>query len=420
MDFFNLDYEKSLLSQMINCNEDGIIIADSVNSEYFYDKQNAMIFQEICDELKANKFCSLLSLVNALPSVSPTILSSIVGTTFTSANWSFYAGELKNLYIARQMKKIMGESLENLTPLNVSETVGYLDTFLTSCNDGNSLQATDVKSLTNELLEVIEKNSKISSMYLGLDSGWKNLSDILDGVQLDKLIVIGARPSIGKTSFSLQLASNLCENGASCAYFSLEMTRISLMMRLTSVKSGIPVSFIKHAISQNSSFYSKLNIALSKIYEYQLYIDDSRLRNEKELYSKIRYLAKTKGVKYFFVDHIGLVPYSMPNLKRVEQLDDITRNLLALAQELNVSIIVLCQLKRDAEGKAPTLSDLRDSGAIEQNADICMFLHRQRATGNEEEIPTEVIVIKNRDGACGTAEMSFLPKQTKFIEKKAS
>ena len=148
-----------------------------------------------------------------------------------------------------------------------------------------------------------------------------------------------------------------------------------------------------------------------------LFRSDEGLRNENDLFSRIRYMAKMNGVKVFFIDHLGLVKHSNRMMKRVEQLDDITQQLLHLAQELDIAIIPLCQLRRDAEGKEPSLNDLKDSGAIEQNADVCIFLHHERSRGEEEFLEAKVIVSKNRDGACGFAEMNFYPKLTKFVER---
>ena len=120
----------------------------------------------------------------------------------------------------------------------------------------------------------------------------------------------------------------------------------------------------------------------------------------------------------FIIDHLGLLPCSNQNIKRHEQVGVITKKLHHLSQELNIAIIVLCQVNRAGEGKQPTLSELKDSGTIEENSDIVMFIHRERATGNEIEIPTDIIVVKNRDGKCGTAKMNFIPALTKFTEVK--
>ena len=417
MELFNYDYEKCLLAALIQDNTVGEIAIGQIQQEWFYDPTNVKLYKEICKELSEKKFCSIQSLATALPSLTSYILE-VSGATFSSSNWEFYAGELKRLYTTRSLKVFLKDSESNLNPQTVDDIVGNLDSFINDCLSSGGEETFDIKNLVGKFLAEVEENSKKDGRWLGVSTGWDNLSDIIDGIEYGKLMIIGARPSIGKSAFALQLASNLCKEKTPCAYFSLEMSAVSLMTRLVAVESGLPIYHIKHASQSNRQFYDKLNIALSKIYEFDLSIDDRRLRNEKELYSKIRYLAKTNGTKVFFVDHIGLVPYSNPMMKRVEQLDDITRSLLSLAQELGVTIICLCQLKRDSEGKRPTLADLRDSGAIEQNSDICLFLHRERATGSEIEIPTEVMVIKNRDGACGTADMLFIPQQTKFKEVK--
>jgi replicative DNA helicase len=410
-------YEKYILGIMLLKNDLIDMIQGAVSKNIFFYNLNKEIFVTICDEYLRNKFVDILSVCKKLPHLDSSYIASLTDDIVSTANWEFYASELNNLYKTRVVKECISNNLASLTSENVLDVVHSLDSTLTNVmNDNNANIATDIRSLCSELTSYIMEASKNTDKYLGYDLKWDNLSEILDGLQLGKLVILGARPSVGKTSFALQMIANLCEQNVPCCYFSLEMEKMSLMKRMTSLLSGLSIYNLQHGVCASSvSQCGKLNVALTKIYDFPLKIYDDSLKDEKELFSRIKLQAK-QGTKVFLIDHIGLVRHSNSHTKRVEQLDDITQRLLKLAQELNVTIVALCQLRRDAEGKQPTLADLRDSGAIEQNADICMFIHRDRATSTSEtQIPAEIIVIKNRDGACGTAKMKFLPQYTKFV-----
>jgi Replicative DNA helicase len=415
--FYNDEYEKIILNMMLIDNSVIDVISTQITDDCFYSALNREFYTAIKSDYMNNGVSNLITLQTRLPDVLPANIAALTNHIASSENWSFYVDELQKLYKTRSMKQLLLQSNEDLSPDTVNDVIANVDSSLTKCLTVGSNNATCVKELCSKLLEGVKAAAENKEPYLGYSTGWDKLSEILDGIQLGKQIIIGARPSIGKSSFALQLAGALAEQKIPVGYFSLEMQEMTLMKRLTSLKSGLTIGSISHGTcvrSQNQLV--KLQVAVSKIYEMPLYIHDESLRNEKDLLSRIRYMAKINGVKVFFVDHIGLVKHSMPSMKRVEQLDDITQQLLHLAQELNIAIILLCQLRRDAEGKEPALNDLRDSGSIEQNADVCIFLHHERSKGEEEFLEAKVIVAKNRDGACGSSNMNFYPKLTKFVE----
>ena len=415
--FYNDEYEKIILNMMLIDNSVIDVISTQITDDCFYSALNREFYTAIKSDYMNNGVSNLITLQTRLPDVLPANIAALTNHIASSENWSFYVDELQKLYKTRSMKQLLLQSNEDLSPDTVNDVIANVDSSLTKCLTVGSNNATCVKELCSKLLEGVKAAAESKEPYLGYSTGWDKLSEILDGIQLGKQIIIGARPSIGKSSFALQLAGALAEQKIPVGYFSLEMQKMTLMKRLTSLKSGLTIGSISHGTcvrSQNQLV--KLQVAVSKIYEMPLYIHDESLRNEKDLLSRIRYMAKINGVKVFFVDHIGLVKHSMPSMKRVEQLDDITQQLLHLAQELNIAIILLCQLRRDAEGKEPALNDLRDSGSIEQNADVCIFLHHERSKGEEEFLEAKVIVAKNRDGACGSSNMNFYPKLTKFVE----
>ena len=415
---FNVEYEYILINIMLIDNTLIDIIAGVVKPKAFYDAKTRRIYETVINQYDKDKCCNIATLSTQLSGMSVTDLAALTDKVYSTDNWQFYADEVKKMYAARKLRIKLAEQAKTLNSDNVLDTIHDLDSSLNSYLKYDDNKPVDVKDLCNEMLTQVQIAAKSDARYLGYDTGWENLSDIIDGLQSGKLVILGARPSVGKTAFALQLAANLCKQNIPVGIFSLEMTSMSLMNRLTSIETGFSIYELQHGMCFSQANIAKLQGGLSRIYNMPLQIFDSGISNEKVLLSQIRVQAKTKGTKVFIVDHIGLVRHSNPIMKRVEQLDDITQKLLHLAQELDVTIICLCQLRRDAEGQKPCLADLRDSGAIEQNADICMFLHRDRAEGNEMFIPAEVIVIKHRDGACGTAKMNFIPKRTKFEELK--
>ena len=414
----NEEYEKCILAIMLIDNSVIDLIASEIKVEMFYFEIHKKLYTAILKQYEEKQCVDALILSKMFGNDMAKYITSLTDVTVTTYNWQYYCTEVKNCYLSRCLKQSLSETIESLSSDSVIDSIHNLDSSLTNYMKYDSGKPSNVKDLVMTITEDIDKAFQENKELLGYDTGWRNLNDIIDGLQPGKLVVIGARPSVGKTAFSNQLISNLCKNGISSCIFSLEMTSKMLLTRMIASESGLSIFSILHGdCARYETGLRKLNIALTKIYEYPLTIFDNGLKNEKELYSRIRVEAKTKGTKVFLVDHIGLLKYSNPNTKRVEALDDITQGLLHLAQELNVCIIILSQLKRDAEGKKPTLADLRDSGSIEQNADIAMFIHRDRASStNDTEIPTEIIVIKNRDGSCGTANMLFFPKCTKFTE----
>lgn len=415
--FYNDEYEKIILNMMLINNSVIDVISTQLTDECFYSALNREFFSAIKADYTNNKVCNIITLQTRLPDILPASIAGLTDHIASSENWNFYVDELQKLYKTREMKRLLLQSNEDLTPDTVNEVIASVDSSLTKCLTVGTKGAVCVKELCSKLVESIRDAAQNTNPYLGYSTGWDKLSEILEGIQTGKQIIIGARPSIGKSAFALQLAGALAEQKIPVGYFSLEMQKMTLMRRLTALESGLTIGSITHGTCTLSTQQTmRLQTALSKIYEMPLYIHDEGLRNEKDLFSRIRYMAKINGVKVFFIDHLGLVKHSNNSMKRLEQLDDITQQLLHLAQELDVAIIPLCQLRRDAEGKEPSLNDLKDSGAIEQNADVCIFLHHERSRGEETFLSAKIIVAKNRDGACGYSEMNFYPKLTKFEE----
>lgn len=415
----NTEYEKCLLGSMLIEDMDIDTIVLKVDVCFFSEPQNKTLFESIIDLKRQGIPTNIIELSKHCPNISKGYIASLTDTVSSAANWEFYANELKKLYTTRELKQSLKIAEEEVSPETITETFNSIDKKLFDLRSIKATQSKKISDLCYSLLNSVEDAFKNKIKLLGVDTGWECVNDISEGLQLGELTILGARPSIGKTAFALQLAANICKQNIRCCIFSLEMSAESLCTRMASAESGVSIRQIRYGQCLYSPAMAKrLQDGLEVIYKMPLDIYDEDVKDEEVLISAIKQEHKTKGTKVFFVDHLGLLPSTSKNKKRFEQLDEMTHKFQKLAQQLHISIICLCQLRRDSEGKVPTLSDLRDSGAIEQNADVCMFLHRDRSTGIEEEIKTQLIFIKNRNGNCGTANLLFVPKFTKFIEER--
>lgn len=420
--FYNLEYEKLILGAMLI---DNTVIDDviaKISAEDFFSLDFQEIFNKICENYRDYGEANILTVCTSSPKNLSSTIAGLTNDISTSANIEFYIKQVLEYSKKRKQKRILQEQLERLEKgENVDDNIHNTDSAITGLMKQDSHNVINMQTLVPSIMDVMKKNFERKSQWLGYDSGWTNLNDILDGLREGKLIIVGARPSMGKSAFALQLAANISKKNVPSTIFSFEMDSEELGIRLASFESGVSIPMIEHGFAaQSMNLLQKLNTAFNRIYSYPLSVIDEPLHSEKELYSLIRVQAKKERKKVFIVDHLGLLHHSDYTMKRYEQVGDITIRLHHLAKELGVTIIVLCQLKRDAEGKKPSLSDLRESGDIEQNADVIMFIHRARAQGGEIEIPTEIIVDKNRGGRTGTVRMNFIPDQTKFVEDKKS
>lgn len=285
--------------------------------------------------------------------------------------------------------------------------------------------------IVNDVYDRLHKlNSDEKEKFKAIPSGFGMLDKYITGLNKSDLILIGARPAMGKTSFALNLAQNVTMYAKKkCVVFSLEMTKEQLAERLLSATAGIPSQKLRTG-ELNDDEWVRLGNAAGEYAQVELYLDDASNTTVPEIKSKIRRL---KNVDIVIIDYLGLLQSAVRKENRVQEVSEITRNLKMMAKDLNIPVVCCAQLSRGTEGRGkshkPQLSDLRESGSIEQDADIVMFLYREDYYRNEQsedkqdeidENSTELIVAKNRHGATGTIEMTFDKEFTRFrcIEKK--
>ena len=240
------------------------------------------------------------------------------------------------------------------------------------------------------------------------------------GFQNSELIILGARPSIGKTAMALSMMEHIAiDQKIPCGFFSLEMSYEMIGQRLLSQTARIPGHKIKSGMLRQDDFV-KLQNAAGRCFQAPLYIVDVPNMPLLDLKAMARRLVVNQGVKIIFIDYIGLISTDNPNAQVWEQVSEISKSLKALARELGIPIVALCQVARDAEGSEPTLAQLRGSGSIEQDADVVMFLHRDRNKTADQTDPVQdakLIVAKQRNGPTGDIEILFLSGYTKFENK---
>lgn len=416
-ELYNTDYEKIILSMLLIDNSLIDVISGRLQKDCFFNLKLRQIYSEILNLWNTDRHVDFMNLSEKLPSIPISELVELTETNATTANWEFYVNKIKTLFLTRQVKTELAEKIDNLTPDTINNNVYELQTKLAEFLNYGGSDSVDIKNLCVTIPDEIQEAFRNKKQYLGYETGFENLDNMLDGFQTKYLYVIGARPSIGKTAFALTLLRKLCQKKVPVTMFSLEMSAKSCFYRMLSSESKLPSWQIRKGIvMEYKQGISKLQIGLQRMFDYDMNIIDTSFTDE-ELYSRIRYEAITKGKKVFVIDHLGLVRTTNKTANHYLDVGRITSTLHALAKELDVCIIILCQMNREAEGKKPNMSLLRESGNIEQDADVIMFLHRER-TVDEACIPTDIIVEKHRDGKTGVVNFSFDTEHQEFEEIK--
>jgi replicative DNA helicase len=351
-------------------------------------------------------------------------LTELTNAAVTSANTKMYVNVIKDKALMRQMidaaEKIAADGFEGQTDIDE-----YLDGAEKSIlNVSRNRKAGNFKTSTELMTNVLNEISKMSenkSDITGLKTGLNDLDHMTHGLQRGDMLVLAARPSMGKTAVGLNLAMNVAayQRKGAVAIFSLEMAAEQLAMRLLSAKSHVPADKLKTGRLSNDE-WNQINEAAGELKSEQIYIDDASIVKVPEIFSKCRKLQAEHGLNLIMIDYIQLIAGSSRNSEanRQQEVSDISRSLKALARELQVPVLALSQLSRTVEQrekKQPMLSDLRESGAIEQDADIVMMLYREsyydeaakekaNQTGSER---LEINLAKHRNGSTGKINVAF-------------
>jgi replicative DNA helicase len=425
----NSEAEAATLGAMLLDPEAVGIVLRHLRPEDFYSGYNRNIYSAILSLFNKGQEVDLITLTDELRATGKleasggaayaTTLTSVVPT---SANVEYYAKIVKDSSIRRSLLKIAAEltSQSHDESIDSRELIEEAERKIFDITDNQQTGSyRGANEIINETIAAIEKLYHTKNSYTGIPSGFPDLDNMTSGFQRAEFIVIGARPSVGKTAFALSMAANMSiKKSVPIGFFTLEMSAQALMQRLVSSEARINSRNLRTGFLKPSDFYN-LTEAAGRIYEAPLFIDDTPNIKLLDLRAQARRMRSKEGVEALFIDYIGLIePENKGNVPRHEQVAEISRSLKSLARELDIPIISLSQVGRQSEGKAPTLADLRESGSIEQDADVVMFLHRERESGKDGEqqtsVKTELIVAKQRNGPVGTIEIAFIPHYTKF------
>lgn len=413
MNFFDNEIERAVLSCMIMNNEIIPNITSEINETDFYSQANKDVFQTIKKLYGEGNDINILSLTSCHKEYRELIMT-LTDNIPSSANWEFYTNKIKSYSSLRSLYLAIEEA-KDANEFTVYEKVHSLQANLSLINESQG--AKDIVSVGEcviPVVEQLEQRIQNKSPFSGLDVGIDNLNDILDGLQ-NEYTLLGARASIGKSALAMNMARHIASKGKKVAYFSLEMSAESLTRRLISDIGGVNSRVFKSGLLTERDM-QKINEANEKIHDMPLYILDKTRGRFDKIVAQCRYLVRSLGVEVIFIDHASLIKYSNTSLQRHEQYSQISNEIQSLQRELNVPIVLVAQLGRGAEGEMPTLSDLRESGTFEQDADCVILLHRSRAVEkSNNSIPTLAYVAKNRNGACGYARLLFQPFYSRFV-----
>jgi len=356
-------------------------------------------------------------------------LIDLASTSPSAANLEAYAGLIRQKSISRRLMKINSEISEliiNPQGKDAAELLDEAETKIFSLNDEASRTSTNIQKLDELIPQSIERMNEIAkngSSLLGASTGYKDLDSKLQGLQDGDLIIVAARPSMGKTALSMNIVENFVLNKdihGGVLVFSLEMPAESLTTRLLASNAKIDQQKVR-AASMNQADLKKFMESSSKLKDLPLYIDDSSMLSPMELRARARRIARQEpnGLSLIVVDYLQLMQIPASQENRVNQISEISRSLKMLAKELNVPVVALSQLNRAVEqrpNKRPIMADLRDSGAIEQDADVILFIYRDEVYNedSEEGNKAEIIIGKQRNGPIGKVNLTFLKEYTRF------
>ncbi|WP_319561617.1 replicative DNA helicase [Marispirochaeta sp.] len=425
----NVEAEKAVLGAVfLNPDTFGTVL-EQLRSRDFFKTGHRKIFDAMVSLFNKGETMDLITVTDELRNQGELesagglgYVSALTDATPTSANIIYYSGIVRSLSLRRNLLNIAHEMISDAqndtiqTREIIEEAERRIFDIAEENPTGHYKTAGEVIART---IEAIERLYHTKDSFTGIPSGFADLDKMTSGFQKSEFIVIGARPSVGKTALALTMASNMAiRSKRPIGFFTLEMSDMALMQRLVAAEARIASDILRTGMLKPSDFH-KLTEAAGRIYEAPLFIDDSPNIKLLDLRAQARRMRQQEKVEAIFVDYIGLVePENKFNVPRHEQVAETSRSLKSLARELDIPIICLSQVGRQSEGKAPSLADLRESGSIEQDADVVMFLHRDRGekegTQDVNNVETELIVAKQRNGPVGTIKVAFIPKFTKF------
>jgi replicative DNA helicase len=427
------DAEKAVLGAIMLRPRALYDIIDVLSSRSFYSEKHRIIYEGMLSLHSKNEPIDLLSLSTELKDSGKldsiggrTYLSDLTTSVPTSSNAEHYAKIVEKKSVLRglidsaeHISKIAFDKSDKTLEELLDEAEKKVFSITQAPRGGNFIS---LKHSLSETWEQIEKLQESGDGLRGTPTGFPALDTMLSGLQKSDLVILAARPSVGKTTLALDIARNAAvDYNVPVGIFSLEMSSNQLTQRLLASQSKVSSWKLRTGKLSTESEFSQIRDALESLSKAPIYIDDQAGNSIVKMKSVARRLKSEHGLGLIVIDYLQLMTTSQRHDSMVNQVTEISRSLKELARELDVPVLALSQLSRavEARGGKPRLSDLRDSGSIEQDADVVMFIHREDRTGNRAENEstgiTEILIEKHRNGPVGKVDLYFDEKMTTFL-----
>ncbi len=431
----NLEAERSVLGALL---QDPSVLGPSLESltqDDFYAPQNRAVFDAIFAVNSRGSAVDLITVDDELRRRGQ--MDAIGGADYllrlmqdvpSTANTAYYIAILREKSTLRKLIGASGQisrlSYQQLSPLADILDQSEKMIFDITMRQGAGTELEHGRQILSRTYEQIGELARLKGRVSGVTTGFRDLDATLTGMHGGELILVGARPSMGKTSFAVNIASAAGRSGKTVAIFSLEMPKEQIMMRILCGEARVNMQLVRSGTLKDRD-WEKLSLALPGLANENLYIDDTAGVTPSQVRSRCRRLMMEKGLDLIVVDYLQLMAADGRNENRQLEVSEISRRLKAIALELKVPLVACAQLSRanmQRSDKKPMLSDLRDSGSIEQDADVVMFLHRpgyyDTTLSPDQQNIAEVIIAKQRNGPLGTIKLNWLSECTMFTDSK--
>jgi len=427
----NIEAEKALLGCMLIDEEARIKVFETVKKDFFYTPAHQQIFSSMVKLFERNERCDLITLTNQLKLDGKLeevggieYLTEIAEFVPTAAHIDEYIKIVKDKYILRSLisnaTQIISEASNE--PDDVEELLDKAESLIFEISQHKiEKEAYLLKELIKENLEIIEDIQNRKGLITGLPTGYVDLDRYIGGLHPSEFIIIASRPGMGKTALATNIALNLAAGAEQVPilFFSLEMSKEQLVQRILCCEAKINSKKLREGILSDKEI-AKLLLAAGQLEKVPIFVDDTPSLTVFELRARARRLKAKEDIKLIIIDYLQLMKGTRRTENRQQEITEISASLKSLARELNVPVIAISQLSRateQRENKKPHLSDLRESGSIEQDADLVLFLYREDYYNNEDpdiQGISEIIIAKQRNGPTGSVNLTFIKEFTRF------
>ena len=431
----NLEAEQALLGCILLDTKIQLEIGANLNESDFYSEAHKNIYHAMLQIIKNNQPVDIVTLTDTLERLGTLneaggigYIAELTNVIPSSANYQRYLSIVSRDSMLRRLMDgavdIIGEcqkSQDEFSSLAFAEKTIY-----DISNTKDTREAVRIDKVLPDVMFKFDEISKGGSKFRGIPTQFKGLDNIIKGVHNSDLMILAARPAVGKTSFAMNIAENIALQGYTCAVFSLEMSKEQLTQRMICSVAGVSMETLyKGDVMNKNKWWRKIFRAKELLSNAKIFIDDTASITPTQIMSKCRRIKAKHGLDFVVIDYVQLMTPDKRLDNRQQEITEISRSLKILAKEVDVPVLALSQLSRAVETRKgrPQLSDLRESGAIEQDADIVMFIHRPDKNATEQEIAegkvkkdvAEIIIEKHRSGSQGQVELFFKGECTKFL-----